>query len=69
MYTYFISYKWMSDRQEGFGNKEISCNLPLNSIKEIQKISRAIEDKEKDHYGDSLKVVILNYILMNEKEE
>ncbi len=66
MYRYFISYKWDSPNQTGFGNCEIVRSNQIKSIQDIQEIARDLEER-KDNYGEKISTVVLNFILFGKE--
>lgn len=63
-YSYFVTYTWFSDTNNGFGNDFIIRTEKIKTCKDVKFITTWMNDtyaKEVDKYGDNAAFVMLSY--------
>lgn len=64
MYKYFVSYNHISENDFGFGRCEVIRNKKIKNIDDILEIEEMLKIKNKDF----IKIIILNYKLLNKED-
>lgn len=68
MYKYFVSFSFITNNNEGFGNTIVESNIKITDIDNIDGMQSWLTEVQKwieERNGKIKNVIVLNFILLN----